>query len=158
MNASVVNMEYTDPVTNEKYVLYCIEPAVGLNRLFLAFMADAYDEETLEGGDTRVVLKVHPYLAPYKVAVFPLNKKLHSEKSQEIYANLCKEFSVAYDEAGSIGKRYRRQDEIGTPFCITVDDETLNNNTVTIRNRDTMEQVTLKLDEVASYIKERVKF
>ena len=158
MNASGVNMEYTDPVTNEKYVPYCIEPAVGLNRLFLAFMADAYDEEVLEGGDTRVVLKVHPFLAPYKVAVFPLNKKLHSEKSQEIYADLCKEFSVSYDEAGSIGKRYRRQDEIGTPFCITVDDETLNNNTVTIRNRDTMEQVTLKLDEVKTYIAERIKF
>ena len=158
MEASGVNMEYTDPVTNEKYVPYCIEPAVGLNRLFLAFMADAYTEETLEGGDTRVVLKLSPALAPYKVAVFPLNKKLHSEKAISIYSELCKRFCTAYDEAGSIGKRYRRQDEIGTPFCITVDDETINNGTVTLRDRDTMQQITLKIDEVENYIAEKIKF
>ena len=158
MEASGVNMEYTDPITNEKYVPYCIEPAVGLNRLFLAFMADAYNEELLEGGDTRIVLKLHNALAPYKVSVFPLNKKLHSEKSQEIYATLCKHFSCSYDESGSIGKRYRRQDEIGTPYCITVDDETINNGTVTIRDRDTMEQITLKVDEVIPYIESNIKF
>ena len=151
-------MEYTDPITNEKYVPYCIEPAVGLNRLFLAFLADAYNEETLEGGDVRIVLKLHPALAPYKVAVFPLNKKLHTEKAQEVYATLCKQFSTSYDETGSIGKRYRRQDEIGTPYCITVDDETINNGTVTIRDRDTMEQVTLKLEDVEDYISKKIKF
>jgi len=158
MEASGQSMEYTDPITNEKYVPYCIEPAVGLNRLFLAFLADAYNEETLENGDTRVLLKLSPVLSPYKVAIFPLNKKLHSEKATEIYSILCKEFNCAYDEAGSIGKRYRRQDEIGTPFCITVDDETVNNNTVTVRDRDSMTQITLKLDEVANYVKEKIKF
>lgn len=158
MEASGTSMEYTDPITNEKYVPYCVEPAVGLNRLFLAFLADAYDEEELDGGDTRIVLKLHPALAPYKAAVFPLNKKLHSEKANEIYLNLCKHFPIAYDEAGSIGKRYRRQDEVGTPYCITVDDETINNNTVTLRNRDTMEQITLNIDEVPAYIEQNIIF
>ncbi|MBE7082467.1 MAG: glycine--tRNA ligase [Clostridiales bacterium] len=158
MNASGVNMEYTDPVTNEKYVPYCVEPAVGLNRLFLAFLADAYDEETLEGGETRVVLRLSPVLAPYKVAVFPLNKKLHTEKAQEVYAALSKHFATSYDETGSIGKRYRRQDEIGTPYCLTIDEETVNNGTVTLRDRDTMQQIVLKVEDVANYVKEKLEF
>ena len=130
---------------------------MGLDRTILAILFDAYHEEKLEN-DTREVLHLHPYLAPYKVAVLPLVKKYHNEKAMEIFNKLSKSFMTTYDETGSIGKRYRRQDVIGTPWCITIDDETLNNNTVTIRNRDTMEQITLSLDEVENYINERIKF
>ncbi|NCA68234.1 MAG: glycine--tRNA ligase, partial [Clostridia bacterium] len=150
------NMEYMDPVTNEKFVPYCIEPSLGADRVVLAFLCNAYDEEELEG-ETRVVLRLHPALAPYKVAVLPLQKKL-SEKADEVYRALTKKFSVTYDEAGSIGKRYRRQDEIGTPYCVTIDFDTLENNTITIRERDTMQQIRLNIDELAAYIEEHIAY
>ena len=149
---------YLDPDTNEKYIPYIIESTYGLDRTFLAVMFAAYHEDTLEDGSTREVLSLKPYLAPYKVAVLPLIKKLHSEKALEIYEKLSKHFMTNYDEAGNIGKRYRRNDVIGTPFCITIDDETINNNTVTLRDRDTMEQITISLDEVVDYVNERLKF
>ena len=152
------SMEYLDPDTNEKYIPYIIESTYGLDRTVLAVLFDAYHEDTLEDGTTREVLSLHPYLAPYKVAVLPLVKKYHSEKALEIYNNLSKHFMTTYDESGNIGKRYRREDIIGTPYCITIDDETLNNNTVTIRHRDTMEQITLSLDEVVDYINKNIKF
>ena len=155
---SCENLKYLDPETNEKYIPYVIEPSLGVERLFLTVLCDAYNEEVLEDGTTREVLKLHPYLAPYKVAVLPLVKKFHSEKAREIYRKLIKEFNCSYDETGNIGKRYRRSDAIGTPFAITIDDETINNNTVTLRNRDTMEQITLNVNEVASYINEKIKF
>jgi len=152
------SMEYLDPETNEKYIPYIIESTYGLDRTILALLFDAYHEDELEDGTTREVLSLHPYLAPYKVAVLPLVKKYHSEKALEVYNKLSKVFMTTYDETGNIGKRYRREDVIGTPFCITVDDETINNNTVTIRDRDTMEQITLNLDEVENYVKERIQF
>ena len=152
------SMEYLDPETNEKYIPYVIEPSLGCDRMALAFLCDAYSCETLENGEVREIMKFHPFLAPYKVAVLPLIKKLHSEKASEIYTYLSKYFMVNYDEAGNIGKRYRRNDVIGTPFCITIDDETINNNTVTLRDRDTMEQITIKLDEVVDYVNEKLKF
>ncbi len=152
------SMEYLDPETNEKYIPYVVEPSLGVERLVLTVLSDAYNEETLEDGTTREVLKLHPYLAPYKATILPLVKKFHSEKAMEIYKELSKEFMVTYDESGNIGKRYRRSDVIGTPFAITIDDETINNNTVTIRDRDTMKQITVKVDEIEEYIKERVKF
>ena len=152
------SMEYLDPETNEKYIPYIIESTYGLDRTVLALLFEAYKEETLEDGTTREVLSLSPYLAPYKVAVLPLVKKYHSEKAKEVYELLSKKFMTTFDETGNIGKRYRREDVIGTPFCITIDDETLNNDTVTVRNRDTMEQVTLKLDEVVKYINDRVQF
>jgi len=155
---SVRSMEYLDPETNEKYIPYIIESTYGLDRTILALLFDAYHEDELEDGTTREVLSLHPYLAPYKVAVLPLVKKYHSEKALEVYNKLSKVFMTTYDETGNIGKRYRREDVIGTPFCITVDDETINNNTVTIRDRDTMEQITLNLDEVENYVKERIQF
>ncbi len=155
---SGVSQSYLDPETNEKYIPYVIEPSLGVERLFLTVLCDAYTKETLDNGEEREVLHIHPYLAPYKAAVLPLVKKHHSEKAKEIYKKLSKEFMTNYDESGSIGKRYRRQDAIGTPFCITIDEETINNNTVTIRNRDTMEQITLNVDEVINYINERIKF
>ena len=151
------NMQYVDPFTNEKYIPNVIEYSIGADRLTLALLCQAYDEETLENGETRVVMHLHPAIAPYKVAILPLQKNL-SEKAKEVYALLSKEFMCDYDEAGSIGKRYRRQDEIGTPFCVTIDFDTLENNTVTIRDRDTMEQVRLNIDELISYIGEKVKF
>ena len=154
---SGVSQEYLDPVTNEKYIPYVIESTYGLDRTVLAVLFDSYREEELDN-DTREVLSIHPYLAPYKVNVLPLVKKYHTEKANEIYNMLSKEFMTSYDETGSIGKRYRRADAIGTPFCLTVDDETLNNNKVTIRDRDTMEQITLDIEEVVPYIKERIKF
>ena len=152
------SMEYLDPETNEKYIPYIIESTYGLDRTVLALLFDAYHEDELDDGTTREVLSLHPYLAPYKVAVLPLVKKYHSEKALEVYNKLSKSFMTTYDETGNIGKRYRREDVIGTPFCITVDDETINNNTVTIRDRDTMEQITLPLDEVENYVKERIQF
>ncbi len=155
--ASGQSMEYTDPVTQEKYVPYVVEPSLGVERVLLAFLCNAYDEETLENGETRVVLRLHPALAPFKVAVLPLQKKL-SEKATEVYAQLSKEFSVDYDETGSIGKRYRRQDEIGTPLCVTVDFDTMENDVVTVRNRDTMQQITLKISELNQYVNDFIKF
>ena len=155
---SGVSQAYLDPETNEKYIPYVIEPSVGVDRMFLTILCDAYDVEQLENNETREVLHLHPYLAPYKVAVLPLAKKYHSEKAHEVFKQLASSFSCSYDETGSIGKRYRRNDAIGTPFSVTVDDETINNNTVTVRDRDTMEQVVVKLDELENYIRERVKF
>ncbi len=152
------SMEYLDPETNEKYIPYIIESTIGADRLTLALLDNSYKEETLEDGSIREVMSFHPSIAPYKVAVLPLVKKHHSEKANEVYEKLSKEFMTAYDETGNIGKRYRRQDIAGTPFCITVDDETINNSTVTIRDRDTMKQITLKLDEVIDYITKKIKF
>lgn len=154
---SGVDLSYTDPVTNEKYVPYCIEPSVGVDRVTLAFLVDAYEEEKLEDGTERTVLKLHPALAPYKAAIFPLTKKLR-EPAQELYAKLSKKFMVDYDESGSIGKRYRRHDEIGTPFCITIDYDTLEDNSVTVRDRDTMEQVRVKIEELEDYILNKIDF
>ena len=155
---SGVKQEYLDPETNEKYVPYIIESTYGLDRTVLALLFDAYSEEELEDGTTREVMKLHPYLAPYKVCVLPLVKKYHSEYALELRDRLSKYFMITYDESASIGKRYRRQDAIGTPFCITVDDETINNGTVTVRDRDTMEQVILKIDEIEEYVNSRIKF
>ena len=155
---SKTELKYLDPETNEKYIPYVIEPSVGVDRLLLAVICNSYEEEELEGGDTREVLKIAPSLAPYKVCVLPLAKKYHSEKANEVFELLSKKFMTSYDESGSIGKRYRRCDAIGTPWCITVDDETINNGTVTVRDRDTMEQITLKLEDVVNYIEERIKF
>ncbi len=152
------SMEYLDPETNEKYIPYIIESTYGLDRTILALLFNAYHEDKLEDGTTREVLSLHPYLSPYKVAVLPLVKKFHSEKAHEVYDKLKHKFMTTYDESGNIGKRYRREDVIGTPFCITIDDETINNNTVTIRDRDTMEQVTINVDEIESYIESRIKF
>ena len=152
------SMEYCDPETNEKYIPYIIESTVGADRLVLALLFNGYCKETIENGEEREYMKFHPYIAPYKVAVLPLIKKFHSEKAKEIYKKLRKEFSCDYDESGTIGKRYRREDMNGTPWCITIDDDTLNNNTVTLRDRDTMKQIVLNVDEVASYINERIKF
>ena len=155
---SGVHMDYLDPETNEKYIPYVIEPSLGADRVVLAFLADAYAEETLEDGTTREVMHFHPFLAPYKVTVLPLVKKYHTSKAQEVYQMLSKHLMTGYDESGNIGKRYRRQDVIGTPFVVTVDDQTVNEGTVTIRDRDTMEQITLPLDQVVSYIEERLEF
>ena len=152
------SMMYLDPTTNEKYIPYIIESTYGLDRTVLALLFNAYQKEELQDGTTREVLKLKPFLAPYKVAVFPLIKKNHSEKAMEIYQELTKHFMTSFDETGNIGKRYRRADAIGTPFCITVDDNTLNNNVVTIRLRDTMEQITLPLEEVVSYVEDKIKF
>ncbi len=151
------SMLYVDPFTNEKFIPNVIEYSIGADRLTLALLCEAYDEEQLENGETRVVMHFHPAIAPYKVAVLPLQKNL-SEKAKEIYSVLSKEFMCDYDEAGSIGKRYRRQDEIGTPFCITIDFDTLENNSVTIRDRDSMEQIRLNVDELIPYISEKIKF
>ena len=145
------SMEYTDPDTNEKFIPYIVESTVGADRLVLAILFNSYTKEKLDDGE-REVMKFAPRLAPYKVAVLPLMKKFHTEKAMEIYDTLSNYFDTSFDASGSIGKRYRRQDIMGTPYALTVDDETLNNNTVTIRNRDTMKQITLKLDEVVDYI------
>ncbi len=155
MNVSKEDFTYLDTETNEKYVPYCIEPSLGADRVTLAFLCNSYDEEEIAEGDVRTVLHLHPALAPYKVAVLPLSKKL-SDKAQEVYEKLSKDFMCDYDEAGSIGKRYRREDEIGTPYCVTIDFDTLEDDTVTIRDRDTMEQVRVKIDELNSWIEEKV--
>ena len=155
---SGVNQQYLDPETNEKFTPYIIESTVGCDRTVLAVLDNAYTEETLEDGTTREVMKLIPFLAPYKVTVLPLAKKYHGEKAAEVFNMLSKHFMTTYDESGSIGKRYRRSDAIGTPWCVTIDDETINNGTVTVRDRDTMEQITLKLDEVVDYVKERIQF
>ena len=150
--------EYLDSETNEKFIPYIIESTIGCDKLTLAILDNSYTEETLENGETREVMKFIPYLAPYKVCVLPLVKKYHSEKAGEIYNMLSKNFMTSYDESGSIGKRYRRADVCGTPWCLTVDDESINNGIVTLRDRDTMEQITLKLNEVVEYVNERIKF
>ena len=155
-NESKQNLEYLDPVTNETYVPYVIEPSLGVDRMFLAVLCNAYNEETLADGDVRVVLKLAKHLAPYKVAILPLSKKL-SDKADDVYHKLCKKFACTYDEAGSIGKRYRRQDEIGTPYCVTIDFDTLEDNAVTIRDRDTMEQVRISIDELESWLAENLE-
>ncbi len=155
--ASGKDMLYIDPVNNKRYVPYVIEPSLGVERVLLAFLCNAYHEEEVGENDTRVVMKFHPFLAPYKVAILPLQKKL-GDKATEIYQNLAKKFSVDYDETGSIGKRYRRQDEIGTPMCVTVDFDTLEDNTVTVRDRDTMEQIRISIDQLESYVAKQIEF
>ena len=151
------SMLYVDPFTNEKFIPNVIEYSIGADRLTLALLCEAYDEEKLENGETRVVMHFHPAIAPYKVAILPLQKNL-SEKAKEVYSLLSKEFMCDYDEAGSIGKRYRRQDEIGTPFCVTIDFDTLENNSVTIRDRDSMQQIRLDVNQLVPYISEKIKF
>ncbi len=151
------SMLYTDPFTNEKYIPNVIEYSIGADRLTLAVLCEAYDEEKLPDGDTRVVMHFRPAIAPYKVAILPLQKNL-SDKAREIYNQLNKNFMVTYDEAGSIGKRYRRQDEIGTPMCVTIDFDTLNDNTVTIRDRDTMEQIRLNISDLKDYISKKIEY
>ena len=153
------NLEYFDQTTGEKYVPYVIEPSLGVERLFLALLTEAYDEEVLdeEKNDKRIVMHFHPAIAPFKAAVLPLSKKLN-EQAGEVYAMLSKKFNIDYDDAGSIGKRYRRQDEIGTPYCITYDFDSVEDNCVTVRDRDTMEQVRISIDELAKFIEEKVEF
>ena len=155
---SGIKQEYLDQETGERYVPYIIESTYGLDRTVLALLFDAYNEEELEDGTVREVMKLHPYLAPYKVCILPLVKKYHSEYALELKEKLSKYFMTTYDESASIGKRYRRQDAIGTPFCITIDDDTINNGTVTIRDRDTMKQIILKIDEIEDYVEKRIKF
>ena len=151
------DLRYIDPVTNEKYIPYCIEPSLGADRVALAFLCNAYDEEEIGEGDVRTVLRLHPALAPFKAAILPLTKKL-SEKSDEIYDELSKCFMIDTDVSGSIGKRYRRQDEVGTPFCITVDFDTLEDDCVTVRFRDTMEQERIKISELKDFIEKSLEF
>ena len=157
MEYSKEDMTYLDPETNERYIPYCIEPSLGADRVTLAFLCNSYEEEEIAEGDTRTVLHLHPALAPYKVAVLPLSKKL-SDKADEVYSMLSKKFMCDYDEAGSIGKRYRREDEIGTPYCVTVDFDTLEDEAVTIRDRDTMEQVRVKISELEAWLAEKIEF
>ena len=152
------NMEYIDPATNERFIPYVIEPSLGADRVGLAFLCDAYEEQALPNDDSRVVLHLHPALAPYKAAVLPLQKNKLGELATSVYEKLSAKFMVNYDETGSIGKRYRRQDEIGTPFCVTVDFDTQEDGTVTIRDRDTMEQIRLPIDEVVGYIEGKLVF
>ena len=153
---SGTDLRYLDPETNEKYLPFVIEPSLGLDRLVLAVLSNSYTKEMVND-EERLVLKIHPALAPFKVTILPLIKKVHGEKANDVYALLCKYFACNYDESGSIGKRYRRSDAIGIPLAITVDDETINNDTVTVRNRDTMEQVTMKIDELVDYINKIVE-
>ena len=150
-------MDYFDPETNERYIPYVVEPSLGADRVALAFLCDAYDEQPVGEGDVRTVLHLHPALAPFKAAVLPLSKKL-SKQALEIHDKLSKHFMVDFDDAGSIGKRYRREDEIGTPFCITYDFDSETDGCVTVRDRDTMEQVRMPIDELVSYIEEKVNF
>ena len=157
MEHSKQDLTYQDVETGEKYIPYVIEPSLGADRVVLAFLCNAYEEEEIAEGDVRTVLHLHPSLAPYKVAILPLSKKL-SEKANEVYDKLSKKFMCDYDETGSIGKRYRRQDEIGTPFCVTIDFDTLEDETVTIRDRDTMEQIRLKIDELENWVEEKIQF
>ena len=161
MEHSGEKMEYDDPVTHEKYVPYCIEPSLGLTRLFLAVMADAYDEEVIKkddgSEDKRTVMRFHPVLAPVKAAVLPLTKKL-ADIAEPFHEELTAYFNVEYDVAGSIGKRYRRQDEAGTPFCICVDEDTREDGAVTIRDRDTMEQIRIDMKDVRAYIEVKTAF
>ena len=159
INTSGKSLDYFDPETNERYIPYVIEPSLGVERLFLTILTEAYDEEVVdaEKNDTRVVLRLHPTLAPFKCAVLPLSKKLN-EQATEVFTTLSKKFNVDFDDAGSIGKRYRRQDEIGTPFCITYDFESLEDGFVTVRDRDTMEQVRISIADLEKYIEEKIAF
>lgn len=157
MEHSGEDFHYIDQETNERYIPYCIEPSLGADRVTLAFLVDAYEEEELEGGDKRNVLRFHPVIAPFKAAIFPLSKKL-SEKAQAVYQDLSKYFAVDYDEAGSIGRRYRRQDEIGTPYCITIDFETGNDGQVTVRDRDTMQQERIAIDQLKAYLDDKLNW
>ena len=152
------NMNYVDSGNGEKFIPYVVEYSIGADRLMLAVLSEAYDEEQLEGGDTRVVMHFHPAIAAYKVCVLPLQKKEMGEKAKALYKQLCKHFPCTYDEAGSIGKRYRRQDEIGTPFCVTVDFDTLQDDTVTLRDRDSMEQIRMPISELAAYVESKIKY
>ena len=151
------SLEYFDPETNERYIPYVIEPSLGADRIALAFLCDAYDEEVIDEKDTRIVMRLHPFLAPYKAAILPLSKKL-GEKAEEVRALLSKHFMVEYDDAGSIGKRYRRQDEIGTPFCITYDFDSLEDRCVIVRDRDTMQQERIAIDNLVDYINKKLEF
>ena len=151
MDYSKQSLDYLDPETNEKYVPYCIEPSVGLDRLALMTLCDAYDEEKVNDNDTRIVMHLIPALAPFKAAVLPLSKKLE-EKAREVWQILSQYLNVSYDDTGSIGKRYRRQDAIGTPYCITIDFDTLEDNSVTIRDRDTMAQIRMPINELVKYL------
>ena len=159
INTSGKSLDYFDPETNERYIPYVVEPSLGVERLFLTILTEAYDEEIVdaEKNDTRVVLRFHPTLAPFKCAILPLSKKLN-EQATEIFTSLSKKFNVDYDDAGSIGKRYRRQDEIGTPFCITYDFDSVEDGCVTVRDRDTMEQVRLPIADLEKYIEEKIAF
>ncbi len=156
-NTSGKSLEYFDPTDNSRYIPYVIEPSLGVERLFLALMTEAYDEEVIDEKDTRVVLRLHPTLAPFKAAVLPLSKKLN-DKAEAVFETLQKHFMVEYDDAGSIGKRYRRQDEIGTPFCITYDFESVDDGCVTVRDRDTMTQERISIDKLVDYINEKISF
>ena len=157
MDYSGEDFIYLDQETQERYIPYCIEPSLGCDRVALAFLCNAYNEEEIGEDDNRIVLRLHPALAPYKIAILPLSKKL-SLKAEEIYSSLSKKFMCDYDETGSIGKRYRREDEIGTPYCLTVDFDTLQDNTVTIRDRDTMEQIRINIEEVEKWIESKIEF
>lgn len=154
---SGIKQEYLDPETNEKFIPYIIESTYGLDRTVLAVLCQAYEEEEIAEGDVRTVLHLHPAIAPYKMAILPLSKKL-SDKANDLYTKLSKKFMCDYDEAGSIGKRYRRQDEVGTPYCITIDFDTLEDNTVTIRDRDTMEQIRININEIENWMKDKFEF
>ncbi|GGB39640.1 glycine--tRNA ligase [Fictibacillus barbaricus] len=157
MEYSGEDFNYIDQETNERYIPYCIEPSLGADRVTLAFLIDAYEDEELEDGTSRTVMHLHPALAPYKAAILPLSKKL-SEEATEVFSSLAKDFMVDYDETGSIGKRYRRQDEIGTPFCITYDFDSKEDGMVTVRDRDTMEQTRVKIADLKSFIESKVQF
>ncbi|MEE0761504.1 glycine--tRNA ligase [Anaeromassilibacillus sp. An172] len=157
INHSGKSLDYFDPTDNTRYVPYVVEPSLGADRVALAFLCDAYDEEEIDEKDTRVVLRLHPALAPYKAAILPLSKKL-GDKADEVREMLSKHFMVEYDDAGSIGKRYRRQDEIGTPFCITYDFESLEDGCVTVRDRDTMAQERIAISDLVSYIEKKLEF
>jgi len=152
------SLMYLDPETNEKYLPYVVEPSLGVERLFLAILSEAYTVEKLEGDEERINLRLAPHLAPYKIAVLPLIKKYHQEKAKEMESYLSKFFTVTYDEAGKIGKRYRRQDAIGTPFALTIDDSSLEENLFTLRDRDSMEQITLKKEELVPYLMEKLYY
>ena len=157
MECSGEDLSYFDPATNQKYVPYCVEPSLGADRVTLSFLCEAYDEEEIAEGDVRTVLRFHPALAPIKIAILPLSKKL-SEDAFKLYQTFNKDYSCEYDETGSIGKRYRRQDEIGTPYCITFDFDSLNDESVTIRDRDTMKQIRIKINELSDYFKGKFSF
>lgn len=148
------SLDYLDPETNEKYVPYCIEPSLGLDRLFLMIVTDSYDEEVLENGEIRKIMHLKPFLAPYKAAILPLSKQLN-EKAKEVFDCLIPYINVNFDTTGSIGKRYRRNDEIGTPYCVTIDFDTLNDGCVTVRERDSMKQERIKIEDLRNYLLDR---
>jgi glycyl-tRNA synthetase len=152
------SMEYMDPTTGEKFIPYCVEPSLGVDRAVLAFLCNAYEEEELKDGDVRTVLHLHPFLAPVKCAVLPLQKNKLGDKAKEVYAMLSKRFMCEYDETGSIGKRYRRADEAGTPYCVTIDFDTLETGKVTVRDRDTMEQELVAIDELCAWLDKKIDF